>query len=90
MAIPNETMHKNNLLIKQGREFSDFIQQHHDTMMSSNLVLLVTYMRSGSSWLGDITKQAQDSVYFFEPFQYMVQEGYYTNGSVCYYNNICR
>lgn len=76
-----------NVQIQEAREA---IQNQLRSMTSSVPVLLVTYMRSGSSWLGDITQQAKDSIYFYEPFQFMIEEGYYTNGLVCYYNDKCR
>ena len=60
------------------------------SLTSSKPVLLVTYMRSGSSWLGDITKQANDSIYVFEPFKRIIDQGYYTDGHVCFYNDTCK
>lgn len=77
-------------LNEQIQEAREAIQKQLRSMTSSVPVLLVTYMRSGSSWLGDITQQAKDSIYFFEPFQFMIEEGYYSNGLVCYYNDKCR
>ena len=56
------------------------------SVTSSVPVLLVTYMRSGSSWLGDITSQAKNSFYVYEPFQNIIKQGYYTSGLVCFYN----
>ena len=54
------------------------------------LVLLVTYARSGSTWLGQITNQIRNSFYIYEPFQYIIKEGYYKTNQVCFNNNTCR
>ena len=76
----------------QDEEARKSIQQllQKKSLTSSKHVLLVTYMRSGSSWLGDITKQANDSIYVFEPFKRIIDQGYYTDGHVCFYNDTCK
>ena len=53
-------------------------------------ILIATYMRSGSTWLGAIANQAKESFYLYEPFQFLLENGYYTTGNVCFYNNTCR
>lgn len=78
-----------NTVIQEARETIQQLLQH-ESLTSSIPVLLVTYMRSGSSWLGDITQQAKDSFYVYEPFQTIINQGYYTNGLVCFYDDTCR
>lgn len=85
-----ETTHGYTFSKDKSKELQKYVLEHYESLTSSNLVLLVTYMRSGSSWLGDITKQAKDSIYFFEPFQFIIEEGYFTTDHVCFYNNLCR
>ena len=63
-------------------------QERHSR--NTTLILLVTYLRSGSTWLGEITKQAKNSFYTFEPFQAFIKQGYYANDSVCFNNDTCR
>lgn len=53
-------------------------------------VLLVTYARSGSTWLGDITSRADNSFYVYEPLFRIIVEGYYKKGVVCFNNDTCR
>lgn len=53
-------------------------------------VLLVTYARSGSTWLGDITNQAKNTFYVYEPLFRIIVEGYYAKNLVCYNNDTCR
>ena len=93
VSVTNMSNAMSNDLLKSAIQDARESIQHmvqHKSLTSSNLVLLVTYMRSGSSWLGDITKQAEGSFYVYEPFQFVIEQGYYTNGSVCFYNDTCR
>ncbi|XP_053386302.1 carbohydrate sulfotransferase 1-like [Mercenaria mercenaria] len=61
-----------------------------NTNHSTKFILLVTYGRSGSSWLGNITGQAENTFYVFEPFQRTLPQGYFKENFVCFNNNTCR
>ena len=90
--VLNMNIFDNDKLNREIQEARESIQQllQQKYVRSSVPVLLVTYTRSGSSWLGEITRQATNSFYVFEPFQFIIQQGYYTNGLVCFYNDHCR
>ncbi|KAL4223933.1 hypothetical protein ACF0H5_017394 [Mactra antiquata] len=53
-------------------------------------VLILTYARSGSSWLGSITSMAENSMYVFEPLHGIIKEGFYMKDKLCHYDNTCR
>ncbi|KAL4229005.1 Carbohydrate sulfotransferase 1 [Mactra antiquata] len=53
-------------------------------------VLILTYARSGSSWLGSITSMTENSMYVFEPLYKIIYQGFYTKYEVCFYNETCR
>lgn len=61
-----------------------------NTTTNHTFVLLVTYARSGSTWLGEITNKAESTFYVYEPLFRIVVEGYYKKGVVCFNNNTCR
>ncbi|XP_053386163.1 carbohydrate sulfotransferase 4-like isoform X2 [Mercenaria mercenaria] len=58
--------------------------------LSATFVMIVGYARSGSSWLGEILSEAEESFYMFEPMQRPLAEGYYTSNLVCFNNNSYR
>ncbi|XP_053386138.1 uncharacterized protein LOC128550669 [Mercenaria mercenaria] len=60
------------------------------TNTSITFVLLITYGRSGSSWLGDMISQAGSTLYVFEPLQRTASQGFFKDNLVCFNSNTCR
>ena len=87
---PNPGKSKEENMQKKIEGARDFLKHAQFNVTSSIPVLLVTYMRSGSSWLGSITSKAPGTFYLWEPLMHLIDEGYITNGSVCMNNDICR
>ncbi|OWF43943.1 Carbohydrate sulfotransferase 1 [Mizuhopecten yessoensis] len=56
-------------------------------------VLLITYLRSGSSLIGDIVQQVPHALYSFEPAKQCMERGYYLSRDrgMCYLtNDVCK
>lgn len=60
--------------------------------LNQTLILLVTYLRSGSTFTADLIQQASDVFYLYEPLKpYVRGEYYFTLDSVCHIiNGTCR
>lgn len=86
----SEEIRRNQSLNRVIQEAPAFLQNAHFNMTSSTPVLLLTYMRSGSTWLGSITNRAPGAWYLWEPLFHLIDEGYITNGFVCMNNDVCR
>lgn len=60
--------------------------------LNQTLILLVTYLRSGSTFTADLIQQASDVFYLYEPLKpYVRGQHYFTLDSVCHIiNGTCR
>jgi len=51
--------------------FKSKLDNNGDDDIKKPVIFIVTYFRSGSSFLGDLLQQADNSFYFFEPLRYL-------------------
>nr|XP_022343661.1 carbohydrate sulfotransferase 5-like isoform X2 [Crassostrea virginica] len=54
-----------------------------------NKILLMTYMRSGSSFVGELLRFGGDVFYVFEPFWLVYEKTFRTDTEICHRNGTC-
>lgn len=53
-------------------------------------VLLLTYLRGGSTFLADILQQSPGVFYLYEPLKPFITQAYYTDDSICSIHGSCQ
>ena len=79
-----------NLEIEQTTEISDLLKNQENA--NTTFILLVTYLRSGSTFTADLIQQASNIFYLYEPLKpYIRGQHHFTMDSVCnIINGTCR
>ncbi|XP_062590712.1 carbohydrate sulfotransferase 6-like [Saccostrea cucullata] len=63
--------------------------QHQTYPKNVSKILLMTYMRSGSSFVGELLKFGGNVFYVFEPFWSVYEKSFRTDTEVCFRNGTC-
>ncbi|CAC5364139.1 CHST1 [Mytilus coruscus] len=84
------TLKETNEFQKHSSNISSILKKSNNS--NQTLVLLVTYLRSGSTFTADLIQQASDMFYIYEPLKpYVKGQHYFTMDSVCHtINGTCR
>ena len=57
--------------------------KNRNTINDRKCVIILAYLRSGSTFTADVIQQHPDIYYLYEPFYSTIGQQYYTNNGVC-------